>query len=109
MKIEQIKKILEKLFLVIAEHAFLASLLLFFLALIFGGFLFYKYDILAQKAGPEIFKEPFLFKEKTYQEVLRVWRENEKKFEEADSKKYPNPFEKPIPTEEETPGEEEEG
>lgn len=105
MKIEQIKKILGRLPWTIAEHAFSASLLLFFLALIFGGFVFYKYDILAQKAGLEIFKEPFLFKEKTYQEVLRVWQENEKKFEEADFKEYPNPFLESVsfPEEELTP------
>jgi len=61
-------------------------------AFIFGGFIFYKYNILAQKAEPEITEKPLQFKEKTYQDVLKIWQEKEKRFNEADLKEYPDPF-----------------
>ncbi len=111
MKIDfkQIKKVLAKLPWIIAEHAFLACLFLFVLALIFGGLTFYKYNILAQKAEFETLDQSLLLKEKIYQEILVVWQEQEKRFNEADSKEYPNPFEESVPLpEEETTGEEEE-
>jgi len=111
--IKQLKKFLAKLPWTIAERAFFACLFLFVLALIFGGLSFYKYNILAQKIGFEALNQSLLLKEETYQEVLTVWQEQEKRFSEADSKEYPNPFEElvPFPGEEapeEAPGEEEE-
>jgi len=107
--IKKFKKFLEKLSLSIAQHAFLSCLFLFLLSLISGGFLFYKYSISAQEVKPEALDKSVLLKEEAYQEVLEVWQEQERISQEADFKEYPNPFEKPIPTEEETPGEEEEG
>ncbi len=109
IKASQIKKVLAKLPWIIAEHAFLACLFLFVLASIFGGLFFYKYDILAQKIGFEALDQSLLLKEEIYQEVLAIWQEQEKRFSEADSKEYPNPFEESVPfSEEEIPGEEEE-
>ena len=99
--IKKLKKFLEKLSLNTAQHAFLACLFLFFLSLIFGGFLFYKYSILIQKVEPEVLDKSILFKEKIYQEVLEIWQENERIFQEADFKKYPNPFLELAPLSEE--------
>lgn len=105
IRIKKIKKFLGKLFLTIAEHVFGACLFLFFLALILGGFLFYKYNILTQRAELEVLNQSFLIKEKTYQEVLKVWQEHERRFQEAYLKEYPDPFQKPISTSEEVPEE----
>lgn len=107
IKFGKIKKYLEKLLLTVAEHAFSACLLLFLLALILGGFLFYKYSISAQKVGKDALDEFFLLKEEIYQEILSVWQEHEKEFIEADFKEYPNPFERPILVPEEEIGPEE--
>ena len=92
IKIRKFKKFLENLPLTIAQHAFLACLLLFLLALIFGGLLFYKYSILAQKTNLEDLSWGFYLEEETYQQVLKVWQEQDRKFQEADFKEYPNPF-----------------
>ncbi|MBZ9578091.1 hypothetical protein KJA13_03645 [Patescibacteria group bacterium] len=95
--IKKFKKFLEKLSLSIAQHAFLACLFLFLLSLIFGGFLFYKYSILAQKVEPEALDRFVLLKEGAYQEVLGVWQEHERISQEADFKEYPNPFLESVP------------
>ncbi len=99
--LKQFKKFLAKLPWIIAGHAFLVCLFLFALALIFGGLSFYKYNILAQKAEFEVLDQSLLLREEIYQEVLAAWREQEKRFSEADSKEYPNPFEESVPPHEE--------
>ena len=62
------------------------------IALIFGVIIYYQYNILAKKEESQALKEPLQFQEETYQNVFRIWQEREKKFREADSKEYPNPF-----------------
>ncbi len=101
VKVNKLKFFSEKFIWVIAEHAFLTCLFLFILALIFGGVFFYKYNILAQKVEPEILTQTFVLKEEICQNIFEVWQENERKFEETDSKEYSNPFEKPVPLPEE--------
>lgn len=101
IKTSQIKKILEKLSLTIAQHAFLACLFLFIVSLIFGALFFYKYSILARKVEPEALATPVLLKQETYQKVLAVWQEYENRFQQADSKEYPNPFLESVPFPEE--------
>jgi len=83
---------IREFFRILGEEAFLFFLVLIFLALILGGFLFYKYSFLVEKAKLEILEEPLQFEEKTYQEVLKIWKEREKIFQEADLKQYPDPF-----------------
>ena len=108
INIKKIKKNLGKLPLAIVKHIFLACLFLFFLSLIFGAILFYKYNILFQRAELEVLEKPFLSEEKTYQEVLEVWQEHERIFKEADFKEYPDPFRKLVLVTEEVPEETEE-
>jgi len=95
IKIGKLKEFLGKLPLVLAQHSFLTCLFLFFSALIFGGFLFYKYSFLAQKVEPELLST-FLLKEKIYQDVLESWQRQEEKFNEADFKEYPNLFKEAV-------------
>jgi len=97
LKLKKIKfkkaiEFFKKLPRTLGERAFLTFLGLLLIALIFGGLVFYKYSILVEKAEPEISEIPLKFKEKTYQDVLKIWQEKEKRFEEADLKEYPNPF-----------------
>ena len=91
-RINKTKKFLGKVPLIIARHAFWACLTLFILSLVVGANLFYKYSILAQRAEPESLEQTVLFKERTYQRVLKAWQEREKRFEEADFKEYSDPF-----------------
>lgn len=76
----------------IAEHAFLVFLISVLAALIFGGIMFYKYNILVQKKEPEVREAPLQFKKDIYQNILTEWRQREERFEAADSKEYPDPF-----------------
>jgi len=92
LKTKKIKDFFKKLPRTLGEKALLTFLGFLFLALIFGGIIFYKYGILAQKAEPQITEKPFQFEEKTYEGVLKIWQEKEKRFEAADLKIYPNPF-----------------
>ena len=89
---KKIKKFLKGLPRVLAERAFLTFLFLFLMVLIIGGIVFYKYNVLAKKAEPQILEQPLQFQEKTYQSVLKVWQEKEKRFKAADFKEYLNPF-----------------
>jgi len=98
-KFDKIKKILKRLPRILGEQAFLTFLVLLFFSLIFGGLIFYKYLILAEKKEPEILEKPLFFKENLYQKVLAEWEEREKNFEQAKLKEYPNPFQEPIPEE----------
>ena len=92
------KKIkIDKIPWILAEHAFLASLILFLITLAIGGLLFYKYIILLEQ-GPqsEQTDQTFLLREDIYQQVLEHWQKDEEKFQQADSKQYPNPFMKTL-------------
>lgn len=92
IKIKKIKEFLKRLPRTLGEKAFFVFLALLFLALIFGGIIFYQYKILVKRTEIQITEEPLKFQEKTYQEILKIWQEREKKFQEADLKEYPNPF-----------------
>jgi len=94
IKFDKIKIFFRRLPRILGGRAFLFFLILFFLDLIFSGLVFYKYSFLVQRKETEIsqFEQPVQFKEKTYQDVLKIWQEREKRFNEADAKQYPNPF-----------------
>lgn len=71
-----------------AEQAFLSFLILFLISLIFGGFIFYQYNILVNKKEAKILENPLQFNEKIYKDVLNIWQEREKKLKETGTKKY---------------------
>jgi hypothetical protein len=76
----------------IAENAFIGFLVLFLIALIFSGLLFYKYYFLVERAEVSQPEELIQLKEKTIEQVLQAWQTRERRFIQADSKQYPNPF-----------------
>jgi len=92
LKIKETRQFLKKLPRTLGEKSFLTFLGLLLIALIFSGFIFYKYSFLAEKGKLEVLEKPLEFNEKVHQEVLKIWQEKEKKFEEANFKKYPDPF-----------------
>jgi hypothetical protein len=96
LKLNKIKKVLIKLPKVLGEYAFFSFLGLLFLSLIFGGFLFYKYDISAKKEKVDVIVKHLKFKEDVFQRILKEWEEREKGFKEAEFKEYPNPLQKPT-------------
>lgn len=94
IKFKKIKDFLKNLPPALGERAFLTFLCLLFFSLIFGGFVFYKYSILIEKETPQIITPEELnqFDRKTYEEVVKIWQEKEKRFESPESKEYPDPF-----------------
>lgn len=94
IKFKKIKDFLKNLPHTLGARAFLTFLGLLFLSLIFGGFVFYKYSILIEKETPQIITPEELnqFNKKTYEEVVKIWQEKEKRFESSESKEYPDPF-----------------
>ena len=73
---------------IIGEHAFLTSLMLFFIAVILGGLVFYKYNILVEQRKSQFSENLLYFDEKSLETVLKIWQERQKNFEQADSKQY---------------------
>ena len=92
MKTVEIKNFLKKLPRTLGKNVFIFFLVIVFLELILGGFLFYKYSILAEKTKIEIIEETIQFEEEIFQGVLDEWIEQRKSFNETEIKKYPNPF-----------------
>lgn len=97
-KTKEIKRFLGKLPRIVGEHQFITALILIFLALILGGFIFYQYSFLVEKKEIELREKPLYFQEKTFQEILKIWQEREKRLKETDLKEYPDLF-KPKLTE----------
>jgi hypothetical protein len=104
-KIKDIKKYLKKIVWSVGKHSFIAFLLLFLLALILGGFVFYQYSFLAEKSEPQTAIQPLEFKESLYQEILEEWNERQDNFGGAEGKEYPDLF-RSLPAKEESPPEE---
>jgi len=102
IKIERSKEFLRKAVWVLAEKAFLTFLSLFFLALIFGAFLFYKNVILAKKIRPEALERPLQFNEGLLRKILSEQENRKVKFEETEKKQYPDPFRSGTPPKEES-------
>jgi hypothetical protein len=92
VQLKKIKSFLKKLPRILGEEVFLTFLGLLIFSLVLGALTFYKYNLLAKKIEPQITERPLKFKEKTYEDVLKIWQEREERFKEADLKEYPNPF-----------------
>lgn len=91
-KTKKIKDFFGKLPGILGEHQFIIALILIFFALILGGLSFYKFGVLAERKEPQILEKPLHFNEKAFQEILKIWEDRQKKFEETNLKEYPDPF-----------------
>lgn len=92
LKTQKITVFLKDLPKKLSNRAFFTFLILLFLSLILGEFIFYTYFISIKEAKIEVSEKILQFQEKTYQRILEVWQEKEKQFKEADSKEYFNLF-----------------
>ncbi len=88
---QKINKFLKKIFEYLASKAFLTFLILIFLISIFSGFLFLGISVKKIKSQAVQFPQ---FKEELYRKILKEWEKRKEKFEQADLKMYPNPFQK---------------
>lgn len=95
MSLKQIKFktiiFLKKLPWIIATRVLLTSIFFLFLALLIAA-IFYKYETLIFKIQPDISQELIQFREDLYQKILEEWENREERFNQADLKEYPNPF-----------------
>ncbi len=77
-----------------------AVVFLFLIVLALGALVFYRYDILVKFSEPKIAGEIVQFQKELYRQILKEWQSRDKRFTEADSQNYINPFqekrEKPI-------------
>lgn len=76
----------------IANNLFLSFMAVFFVALLIGGAIFYKYGILPQRKAPVVSGEIIKFEESVYKNILQEWQNREEGFRMIKNKKYPNPF-----------------
>lgn len=79
---------------ILAQNSFKMILLFFLLSLIFGYFIYYKYFLLTMNQTPVLIENFTDIKEENFQIVLEEWDQRSGKFQEANSKDYPN-FMKP--------------
>jgi len=91
-KTQQIALGIRKALWFMGEHAFAIVLVLIFLDIVFGGFLVYKYSILAETQKAKIDISSFQFKEGAYQAILGQWEKRDKNLGDSLKKNYPSPF-----------------
>ena len=92
--LKKAKNLFFKSALVIAENIFWACLCLLTLSLVIGILLFYNYAIFDKSEEFQV-NSRLELDEEEYKNVLDVWDNNSKKFKDADTKIYFNPFYNP--------------
>lgn len=75
-----------------AGRPLLTLILLFFLVLISGAFVFYRYEVLVRLAQPETTGQTIQFEKDLYQQIIKEWQSRDERFEAASVKNYLNPF-----------------
>jgi len=92
-KIKNILSNLNKIPVFIAEHLFFCFLMVIFFVIFLTNLLFYKYYILTQEIAPEAKQEQLIVNEKSYNDFLNIWEEQNEKFKDSESKNYLDLFE----------------
>lgn len=92
IKIKKTKSFFKKLPRFLAEKFFITFLIFVFFALVLGITVFYKFSVLTYQKKIETLEKPVVFNEKNLQEIIKIWQDRQKKFEESESKEYPNLF-----------------
>jgi hypothetical protein len=88
----KIKEFLGHLAVILAEKSFLVSLLVVFLAMSAGAFLFYNRVILTSQKEPSAPAVLTGLAGANYQEVTDIWQKADDNFKRADFKNYLNIF-----------------
>lgn len=92
-KIKNILGNLGKIPVFLAENLFFSFLMIIFLAVFLANLFFYKYYILNQEIKQEIEQGQHIVNEKSYNDLLKIWEEQDKKFQNSESKNYLDIFE----------------
>lgn len=75
-----------------ATHSFSAFIVLFILALVGGGVVFYKYNIQKETLEVQYIEKRLRFQKDVYKRVLNYWQEVERNLANIESRQYDNPF-----------------
>lgn len=75
-----------------ARRAFFACLIIFFISLLIGVIILCKNYFNIEAKKNDMVEQKGYFDEKAHEQLLKFWQENEKKFNEANSDLYPDPF-----------------
>ncbi len=92
VKTKNIKDFSKKIPKKLAVYAFLTFLGILLIFSIISVFIFYQNVTLAQRKEIEVSESPLGFDKTIYQQVLDVWEQKEKRFNELDSEEYLNIF-----------------
>lgn len=76
----------------VGRRAFLVILVIILLDIIYGGFLSYKYSIMAKGVGSSIDTVSLQFRKENYQKILDNWDARNKKIQEFLTQDYTDPF-----------------
>jgi len=92
VKTKNIKDFSKKIPKKLAVYAFLTFLGILLIFSIISVFIFYQNVILAQRKEIEVSESPLGFDKITYQQILDIWEQKEKRFDEVDFEEHLNIF-----------------
>ncbi len=92
IKTKNIKDFSKKIPKKLAVYAFLTFLGILLIFSIISVFIFYQNVTLAQRKEIEVSESPLGFDKITYQQILDIWEQKEKRFNELDSEEHLNIF-----------------
>ncbi|MDD2731932.1 MAG: hypothetical protein PHI53_01920 [Candidatus Pacebacteria bacterium] len=90
MTVKKIKRILLIYSDFLVYHIFWACLFSFLLSLIIGAVIFYASTLSYKDKNDYVLN--LKIEEKSYQEILRFWHEQEERLKDIDLKEYKSPF-----------------
>lgn len=96
IKLKVIKKFLKKLIWTIGANPLVAFFVLFFLSLVIGGLVFYRYGFLAEKAQIQIIETPLQFEKDLFEEISQEWQIRQDRSEEVTFRKFPDLFQSQV-------------
>jgi len=73
---------------VVAKHFLFSFFLVIFCITFLANLFFYKYYILNQKITPRNDQGQVIIDEKSYNDLLNTWEEQDRKFQDAEEKNY---------------------
>jgi len=92
IKTKKIKQFFKKIPKKLAVYAFLTFLGILLIFLILSAFIFYQNVTLVQRKEIEVSESPLEFDKTTYQQILDIWEQREKRFNELDFEEHLNIF-----------------
>jgi len=87
-KTKNILSHLGKIFVFVAEHFLFSLFMVIFSVIFLANILFYKYYISNQGVILETEQERIIIDDKAYNDLVKIWEEQDKKFQDSESKSY---------------------